>query len=35
MENANAVIPIFPKSFIKRFKDFNENGEYIKRGGEE
>lgn len=34
MENANAVIPIFPKSFIKRFKDFNENGEYIKRGGE-
>lgn len=35
MENANAVIPIFPKSFIKRFKDFNENGEYIKRGGKE
>jgi phage-related holin len=35
MKNANAVIPIFPKSFIKRFKDFNENGEYIKRGGEE
>lgn len=31
MENANAVIPIFPKSFIKRFKDFNENGEYIRK----
>ena len=31
IENANAVIPIFPKNFIKRFKDFNEKGEYIKK----
>lgn len=31
MENANAVIPIFPRSFIKRFKDFNEKGEYIRK----
>ena len=31
MENANAIIPIFPKSIIKRFKDFNEKGEYIKK----
>lgn len=35
MENANAVIPIFPKSFIKRFKDFNENGEYIRKEDKE
>ena len=35
MENANAVIPIFPKSFIKRFKDFNDKGEYIKKREEE
>lgn len=31
MENANAIIPIFPKSIIKRFKDFNDKGEYIKK----
>lgn len=31
MENANAIIPIFPKGIIKRFKDFNEKGEYIKK----
>lgn len=31
MENANAITPVFPKSFIKRFKDFNEKGEYIKQ----
>ena len=35
MENANAIIPIFPKSIIKRFKDFNEKGEYIKKTGYE
>ena len=31
MENANAILPIFPKSVIKRFKDFNDKGEYIKK----
>lgn len=35
MENANAIIPIFPKSIIKRFKDFNEKGEYIKKIGKD
>ncbi len=35
MENANAIIPIFPRGFIKRFKDFNERGEYIKKTEEE
>lgn len=35
MENANAIIPIFPKSIIKRFRDFNEKGEYIKRQSHE
>lgn len=31
MENANAIFPVIPKSIIKRFKDFNEKGEYIKK----
>lgn len=31
IENANAIYPVVPKSIIKRFKDFNEKGEYIKR----
>ena len=31
IENANAIYPILPKSIIKRFKDFNEKGEYIKK----
>lgn len=31
MENANAIYPILPKSIIKRFKDFNDKGEYIKK----
>lgn len=35
MENANAIIPIFPRWFIKRFKDFNEKGEYIKKTEEQ
>lgn len=35
IENANAIIPIFPKSLIKRFKDFNDKGEYIKKKEEE
>lgn len=35
MENANAIIPIFPKSLIKRFKDFNDKGEYIKKTEEQ
>ena len=35
IENANAVIPIFPKGFIKRFKDFNDKGDYIKKKEDE
>lgn len=35
MENANAIIPIFPRWFIKRFKDFNDKGEYIKKTEEQ
>ena len=35
MENANAIYPVIPKSIIKRFKDFNEKGEYIKRQSNE
>ncbi len=31
MENANAIIPIFPKAVIRRFKDFNDKGEYISK----
>lgn len=31
IENANAIYPVIPKSIIKRFKDFNEKGEYIKK----
>lgn len=31
MENANAIYPVIPKSIIKRFKDFNDKGEYIKK----
>lgn len=31
MENANAIVPIFPKSIIRRFKDFNDKGEYIRK----
>ncbi len=30
LENLNAIIPIVPVWLLKRLKDFNENGEYIK-----
>lgn len=29
MENVNAIIRIIPRSVLKRFKDFNDKGEYI------
>jgi len=29
VENIQAIIPIFPTSFVKRLQDFNDNGEYI------
>ena len=29
VENIQAIIPIFPKSFVKRLKDFNDKGEYV------
>lgn len=29
LENVNAIIRIVPRSVIRRFKDFNDNGEYI------
>lgn len=30
LENTNAILPILPPSLLKRLKDFNEKGEYIK-----
>lgn len=30
VENANAIFPFCPKWLLKRLKDYNENGEYIK-----
>ena len=30
LENVNAVMPIVPVWLLRRLKDFNENGEYIK-----
>lgn len=30
IENMQAIYPILPTSFIKRLKDFNDNGEYVK-----
>lgn len=30
LENLNAIIPIVPVWLLKRLKDFNDNGEYIK-----
>jgi phage-related holin len=35
LENANAIIPIVPVWLLKRLKDFNDNGEYIKGKGHE
>ena len=29
VENIQAIYPIFPTSFVKRLKDFNDRGEYI------
>ena len=29
IENIQAIYPIFPTSFVKRLKDFNDRGEYI------
>lgn len=31
VENIQAIYPIFPVSFVRRLKDFNDKGEYIKR----
>lgn len=31
IENIQAIYPILPTSFIKRLKDFNDNGEYVKK----
>ncbi|WP_315319834.1 bacteriophage holin [Prevotella aurantiaca] len=31
IENMQAIYPILPTSFIKRLKDFNDNGEYVKK----
>lgn len=34
IENVNAIVRIVPKSIIKRFKDFNEKGEYINQNSD-
>ena len=31
IENLQAIYPILPTSFIKRLKDFNDKGQYIKK----
>lgn len=31
VENIQAIYPILPASFVKRLKDFNDKGEYIKK----
>ena len=31
VENIQAIYPIFPTSFVRRLKDFNDSGEYIKK----
>ena len=31
IENMQAIYPILPTSFVKRLKDFNDFGEYIKK----
>ena len=31
VENGCAIMPVLPKSFLKRLKDFNEKGEYINK----
>lgn len=34
LENINSIIPIVPTWLLKRMKDFNEKGEYIKKTNE-
>ncbi len=31
IENIQAIYPIFPTSFVRRLKDFNDKGEYLKK----
>ena len=31
VENIQAIYPIFPTSFVRRLKDFNDRGEYINK----
>ncbi len=31
VENSNAIIPWCPKWLLRRLKDYNENGEYVKK----
>lgn len=31
VENIQAIYPIFPTSFVRRLKDFNDKGEYVKK----
>lgn len=31
VENIQAIYPIFPTSFVRRLKDFNDSGEYVKK----
>ena len=31
VENIQAIYPILPNSFVRRLKDFNDKGEYIKK----
>ena len=31
VENIQVIYPIFPTSFVRRLKDFNDKGEYIKK----
>ena len=31
VENLQAIYPILPTSFVRRLKDFNDKGEYIKK----
>ena len=35
LENVNAIMPIVPKWLLRRLRDFNEKGEYVKHVNEE
>lgn len=35
LENTNAIYPILPTRLLKKFKDFSDQGEYIKGGTNE